>query len=110
MHNHAKAVLGDTFESNPELAATLKASEVREIIAFGIQSECCVESTCSGALAAGFKVTLLSGAHSTYDMGGTRAIEVEKQVELRLQSKGARIVKWEEAVAQWGRIGRLSCE
>ncbi|KAK3320279.1 Isochorismatase-like protein [Cercophora scortea] len=78
----------DTFESNPALAAQLKALGITDIIAFGIQSECCVESTCSGALVAGFGVTLLKGAHSTYDDEGKSAVEIEREVEGRLAEKG----------------------
>ncbi|KAK4149141.1 Isochorismatase-like protein [Chaetomidium leptoderma] len=99
----------DTFESNPNLASELKAAGIGEIIAFGIQSECCVESTCSGAIAAGFKVTLLSGAHSTYNSGSKTAEEIEREVEERLRAKGAMVVPWEEAVAAWERNERLSC-
>ncbi|KAH6649222.1 Isochorismatase-like protein [Chaetomium tenue] len=92
---------GDTFESNPDLGSELRAVGVQHIIALGIQSECCVESTCSGALAAGFEVTLLSGAHSTYNSGNKTAEEVERDVEERLLAKGAKIVLWEEAVGLW---------
>ncbi|KAL2023316.1 hypothetical protein VTK56DRAFT_3054 [Thermocarpiscus australiensis] len=99
----------DTFESNPDLAAMLNASGVQEIIVFGIQSECCVESTCNGALAAGFRVTVLSGAHLTYDLGGKTAVEIEREVEERLRLKGAKVIRWEEAVAAWERDGRLAC-
>lgn len=95
------AYAGDTFESNPGLAAELKASGIDEIIAFGIQSECCVESTCAGALAAGFTVTLLSGAHSTYDSDGKPADVIEREVEGRLSSQGVKVVLWEEIVAGW---------
>ncbi|KAL2135122.1 hypothetical protein VTI74DRAFT_9715 [Chaetomium olivicolor] len=99
----------DTFESNPGLAAELRKMGIQEIIAFGIQSECCVESTCKGALAAGFNVTLLSGAHSTYDVGETTAVEIEREVEERLRGKGAKIVPWDEAVGLWEKDGRLCC-
>jgi nicotinamidase-related amidase len=88
-------VLGDTFESNPKLASQLKMEGVDTIAAFGIQSECCVRSTCLGALAAGFKVILLQGAHSTYDANGKRAEELEKHVEEELRANGATIVPWE---------------
>ena len=70
-------------------------------MAFGIQSDYCVEKTSSGALAAGFQVTVLSGAHSTYDSGGKTAAEIEAEVEGRLREAGARIVKWEDAVVAW---------
>ncbi|KAK3367856.1 Isochorismatase-like protein [Podospora didyma] len=98
----------DTFETNPDLAAMLTASGVKEIIAFGIQSECCVESTCKGALEAGFGVTLLAGAHSTYDADGSSAVEIERAVEGRLQESGARIVPWEDAVAAWEEKGQIA--
>ncbi|KAL2151754.1 hypothetical protein VTH82DRAFT_6852 [Thermothelomyces myriococcoides] len=91
----------DTFESNPNLASELKASGIEEIIAFGIQSECCVESTCAGAIDAGFRVTLLSGAHSTYDSGGKKAEEIEREVEERLRRIGAKVVSWQDVVAAW---------
>ncbi|OKO97723.1 hypothetical protein PENSUB_9885 [Penicillium subrubescens] len=77
--------IGDTFESNQQLADQLKAEGIEEIVAFGIQSECCVQSTCEGALAAGFKVVLLQGAHSTYDMGSRKAEEIEREVEEKLR-------------------------
>lgn len=87
---------GNTFESNPQLADQLKAEGIEEIVAFGIQSECCVQSTCEGALAAGFKVVLLHGAHSTYDVGGRKAEEIEWEVEEKLRKEGAEIIPWEE--------------
>jgi len=86
--------LGDTFESNPSLAAQLKSSGIDTIVAFGIQSECCVLSTCRGALAAGFKVILLQGAHSTYDYDDKASREVEIDVELMLESAGAEVEGW----------------
>lgn len=60
-----------------------------------------MESTCSGALAAGFEVTLLSGAHSTYNSGDKTAEEIERDVEERLLAKGVKIISWEEAVGLW---------
>ncbi|KAH6844523.1 Isochorismatase-like protein [Chaetomium sp. MPI-CAGE-AT-0009] len=91
----------DTFESNPDLASELKAAGIQHIIAFGIQSECCVESTCNGALVAGFGVTLLSGAHSTYNCGDKTAEELERDVEERLREKGVKVAPWEEVVGLW---------
>ncbi|KAK3900341.1 Isochorismatase-like protein [Staphylotrichum tortipilum] len=93
----------DTFESNPALDFELKKLGVSSIIAFGIQSECCVESTCNGALAAGLEVTLLSGAHSTYSdsSSGKSAVQIEREVEERLRKKGAQVMPWEDAVAAW---------
>ncbi|KAI4923535.1 hypothetical protein J4E85_008574 [Alternaria conjuncta] len=84
----------DTFSSNPSLASQLKKSGVDTIVAFGIQSECCVLSTCRGALAAGFKVILLQGAHSTYDYDNKSARDVEVDVELMVESAGAEVEGW----------------
>jgi nicotinamidase-related amidase len=87
--------IGDTFESNPELADELKERDVGTIVAFGIQSECCVLSTCRGALAAGFRVVLLRGAHSTYDADGKTAAEIEGDIEGVLEHEGVEVVDWE---------------
>lgn len=87
---------GDTFASNPTLAAELKARDVGTIVAFGIQSECCVFSTCRGALAAGFKVVLLRDAHSTYDTDEKTALEIEREVEEMLKSEGVMVVDWKK--------------
>ena len=87
---------GDAFTSNPDLAADLRSRGVDTIVAFGIQSECCVLSTCRGALAAGFRVVLLRGAHSTYDAGGKSAGEIERDVEAMLGADGAEVLEWEE--------------
>lgn len=65
------------------------------IVVFGIQSECCVLSTCRGALAEGFKVVLLKGAHSTYDTEEKTAREIEGDVNDALAAEGVGIMEWE---------------
>lgn len=52
-------------------------------------------STCRGALAAGFDVILLKGAHSTYDMDDKTAGDIEGEVESQLERAGAKVVPWE---------------
>lgn len=93
---------GDTFESNPHLAEELKVKGVEHIVTFGIQSECCVKSTSEGALNAGFKVTLLQGAHSTYDSGSKTATEIEGEVEEGLRAKGVQLLEWKQCAELWG--------
>lgn len=66
-----------------------------------------MQETCKGALAAGFQVTLLQGAHSTYDTNGKSALEIEREVETLLSGKGASVVPWEDAVASWKNHNRL---
>jgi nicotinamidase-related amidase len=90
-----QTLLGDAFESNPQLTVQLKNEGVETIVAFGIQSECCVLSTCRGALASGFNVVLLEGAHSTYDIDGKLAGAIEGEVESQLERAGAKVVPWE---------------
>jgi nicotinamidase-related amidase len=88
---------GDTFKSNPRLASKLRDDEdINHVVAFGIQSDCCVRATCKGALEAGFNVTVLQGAHSTYDTDGKTAVEIERAIEEELSAEGAEIVPWEE--------------
>lgn len=55
-------------------------------------------STSKGALAAGFEVTLLQGAHSTYDSGAKTALEIEREVEAELERAGAKIVPWQDVI------------
>jgi nicotinamidase-related amidase len=69
---------------------------VEHIVAFGIQSECCVGQTSKGAIAAGFDVTLLKGAHSTYDTETKKAEEIERDVEEELKSMGAAVIAWSD--------------
>lgn len=61
----------------------------------------CVLATGKGAIDAGFQLTLLRGAHSTYDTKSKSAIEIEADVEKELQGRGAGIISWEDAVAAW---------
>ncbi|KAF4947000.1 hypothetical protein FSARC_14066 [Fusarium sarcochroum] len=98
----------DTFKSNPRLADQLRFEGVEHIVAFGIQSECCVVSTCKGALETGFRVTLLQGAHSTYDTKSKTALQIEQEVEDELKALGASIVSWESTIANWRDTGGLS--
>lgn len=99
------SVAGDTFESNPQLAERLKKDGIDHIVAFGLQSEHCVKSTSKGAIDAGFKLTLLQGAHSTYDDGDTTALDIEKQVDDFVSSLGGKLVPWQDAVSTWQKSG-----
>jgi nicotinamidase-related amidase len=79
------------------LAFELKARGVKDIVALGVQSECCVLETCRGALNADFNVMLLSSAHSTYDAtDGKAAAQVEKDIEKLLRDAGVRVHPWNQ--------------
>ncbi|WAO87772.1 Isochorismatase domain-containing protein [Fusarium falciforme] len=97
----------DTFKSNPGLAEQLKAQGIEHIVAFGVQSDCCVFETSKGALEAGFRLTLLQGAHSTYDSKEGTALEIETSIEDSLRALGAKIVQFETAVGGWKETGNL---
>ncbi|KAH7212378.1 hypothetical protein DER44DRAFT_808185 [Fusarium oxysporum] len=97
----------DTFKSNPDLAGLLRSKGIQHIVAFGIQSECCVLETCKGALEAGFRVTLLQGAHSTYDTKNKQAVQIEEDVENELKVLGASVTPWQTAIGQWANTGVL---
>lgn len=97
MHSVLMSLLDNTFDSNPELAAQLKARGVEKIVAIGIESNHCVKETSKGALAAGFPVVLLEGAHSTYDTTEKKAVEIERAVEEELRGRGVEVIPW----AQW---------
>ncbi|KAG7416968.1 hypothetical protein LZL87_009386 [Fusarium oxysporum] len=97
----------DTFKANPDLAGLLRSKCIQHIVAFGIQSECCVLETCKGALEAGFRVTLLQGAHSTYDTKNKEAVQIEEDVENELKALGASVTPWQTAIGQWANTGVL---
>ena len=92
-------VSDNTFESNLRLAEELKEQNIGKIVAFGIQSECCVLDTAKGALGAGFDVTLLAGAHSTYDREGYKAEAIEQDVEIELRGLGAHLTPFADYIS-----------
>jgi aminoglycoside 6'-N-acetyltransferase len=56
----------DTFASTG-LEHELKARQITQLVLAGFQSEFCITETAAGALARGYKVTLVMDGHSTYD-------------------------------------------
>jgi hypothetical protein len=79
----------------PSAHSSVEKRGCRDDCSLAIQSECCVLSTCRGALASGFNVVLLEGAHSTYDLDGKLAGAIEGEVESQLERAGAKVVPWE---------------
>ena len=60
------------------------------LVVAGMQSEYCVRATALTALARGHAVTLVHGAHATYD-GDAPAAATQARVEDELRAAGARI-------------------
>ena len=56
----------DAFQDTP-LQSELERRGIRSLVAAGIQTEFCVDTTCRRAYSLGYKVTLAQDAHSTWD-------------------------------------------
>jgi nicotinamidase-related amidase len=69
--------------------------EACSVVIAGMQSEYCVRETSLAALRRGHAVTLVRGAHATYD-GDVPAVATQERVEHELRGAGARIVDTDE--------------
>ncbi len=56
--------------------AKLKRAGVDHLVITGMQSEYCVDSAIRGAYERGYKVTLVSDAHSTFDSKVAKAVDI----------------------------------
>jgi nicotinamidase-related amidase len=78
--------LGNMFESNPDLATSLRMQGIEHLVFVGLQTDYCVRASILGAIASCFdasNITLLRGTHSTYDnaLTGKSYQEVKTDVE-----------------------------
>ena len=79
--------------TSDSFAGTDLADFVRDgapVIAVGMQSEYCVRATSLASLARGHAVTVVSGAHATYD-DDKPAADISRDVESELRAAGATI-------------------
>lgn len=83
---------GDAFLETP-LAALLQARQVRHVVVTGMVTHGCVKSTCLGALEQGYRVTLVSDAHSSYSQDAAQLME---KWHARLSKAGALILPTEK--------------
>ena len=58
------------------LQAELEALDVHQLVICGIQTEMCVDTSCRRAYSLGYKVTLASDAHSTWDDSGLSVAQI----------------------------------
>jgi nicotinamidase-related amidase len=65
----------DAFQDT-ELQGELDALGVRELVVVGIQTECCVDTTCRRAYSLGYEVILVEDGHSTWDTASLRAPQI----------------------------------
>ncbi|THY22339.1 hypothetical protein D6D00_06943 [Aureobasidium pullulans] len=94
---------GDTFTSNPDLAASLRAEGIGNLVFVGLQTDYCVRASILGAISSGFEasgIVLLQGAHSTYDDAttGKSYVQIKANVEKQLMSVGVRLQDWKEFI------------
>jgi nicotinamidase-related amidase len=78
----------DAF-SGTDLSSLLPAAA--PVVVAGMQSDFCIRETSLAALRRGHQVTLVSGAHATYD-GEAPAATISERVERELDAAGASIV------------------
>jgi nicotinamidase-related amidase len=52
---------------NTDFHARLTEAGIGALVVVGIQTEMCVDSTCRAAVALGYRVTLVSDGHTTFD-------------------------------------------
>ncbi|SFS03190.1 Nicotinamidase-related amidase [Dyella sp. OK004] len=83
--------VGNAF-SNPALAAWVTDQGADEVILLGAQTECCVAATVQGAIDTGFKVTVVSDAHGTWDSGNESADEIIARHNSAFAAAGAKLV------------------
>lgn len=62
------------------------------VVLVGMASDFCVQATAMGALGLGHRVTLVRGAHATYD-GTEPAADLAKRVEAELAEAGVEVVE-----------------
>ena len=97
--------LGNTFESNIQLAQELRHQGITQLAVTGVQSDYCVRSSILGAIASGFDaqdITLLRGAHSTFDdaSAGKSNLQIKKDVEEEVAALGVRLGEWQDFKVQ----------
>lgn len=56
----------DSFHETT-LQSELEARGIKKLVVAGIQTECCVDTTCRRALSLGYETTLVKDAHSTWN-------------------------------------------
>lgn len=93
------------FESNPNLASSLRAQGVKHLVFVGLQTDFCVWASILGAIASGFNasnITLLQGAHSTYDhtSTGKSYLQIKEDVEKQLSDLGVGLMSWQDLAFQ----------
>jgi nicotinamidase-related amidase len=83
--------VGDAF-SNAALAKWVAEQGADEVVLLGAQTDQCVAATVTGAIEAGFKVTVVSDAHSTWDLRDETAEEIIARYNAAFATAGVNLV------------------
>lgn len=83
--------VGNAF-SNAALAEWVAGQGAGEVVLVGAQSDHCVAATVKGAIATGLGVTVVSDAHSTWDVGGESAQQIIDRHNGAFADAGAKLV------------------
>jgi nicotinamidase-related amidase len=69
----------------------------------GAQTDQCVAATVMGAIQAGFRVTVVSNAHSTWDLGGETAEQIIARYNAAFTDAGVNLVTTQSltAAVEW---------
>ncbi|HEX3791414.1 MAG TPA: isochorismatase family protein [Pseudonocardiaceae bacterium] len=84
----------DKYEPNSFDATALSdlVTPTESVVLVGMQSDFCIRATSLAALARGNRVTVVRGAHATYD-DEVPAAEISARVEKELEAAGAMVVE-----------------
>ena len=83
--------VGDAF-SNTALGQWVSDLGAEEVVLLGAQTDQCVAATVTGAVKAGLKVTVVSDAHSTWDLQGETAEEIIARHNAAFARSGVNLV------------------
>ncbi|HWZ57635.1 MAG TPA: isochorismatase family protein [Gemmatimonadaceae bacterium] len=83
--------VGNAF-SNATLAEWVASQDADEVVLLGAQTDECVAATVRGATEAGFRVTVVADAHSTWPSGGETADEIIARHNTAFAAAGANLV------------------
>lgn len=86
----------NAFEET-NLLEVLKSQSITELVVCGLHSEGCVSSSIEAAIIHGFKVAIVSDAHSTIERGKGTPEEIIARVNESFKEKGIEI----KAVGEW---------
>ena len=78
---------------NTDMTKVLKARGIESLVICGAQSDCCVRATAKAAHEAGYGVTVVKDAHSTFDSPEGKAKDLRQAVNDELAAAGIKLMQ-----------------